>query len=335
MSSSVSFVEPETKTDWRNAKILQPQDVYIIEYPQAEQFTDAQMAVYWLPDEVKVEKDVQDLMVNMSESERHGVITVLKLFVQYECILGTEIWGGLISRMFQRPEIQSMSAMFSSMELCVHARFYNKINEVMNLNTKEFYLSYLDDPNLVDRIDFIESNINEDDLPLTLATFCFLEGCVLYSSFAYLKSFQGLGKNKLMATVRGISMSIRDEGIHQKASAWLFRTVLAESGVDPESYRERIELVASQVFEHESHIVDMIFEKGEIEGIDSHNMKQFIKHRINLCLEDLGLQPLFEDDDNDIAEYFYDATSSIMFHDFFAGMGNSYQRDYSEAGFTW
>ena len=334
MNPPASLTAPSEK-DWRTAKILEPQEAYIIDYPQAEEFTDAQMAVYWLPDEVNVEKDVQDLMVNMTESERHGVITVLKLFVQYECILGTEVWGGLISKAFQRPEIQSMSSMFSSMELCVHARFYNKINEVMNLNTEEFYLSYLDDPLLVDRINFIENSINEDDIPLTLAAFCFLEGCVLYSSFAYLKSFQGLGKNKLMATVRGISMSIRDEGIHQKASAWLFRTVIAESGVGPEVYTSAIHEIASQVYDHESRIVDMIFEKGEIEGIDSHNMKQFIKHRINVCLEDLGLEPIFEDDKNNIAEYFYDATTSIMFHDFFAGMGNSYQRDYSEAGFVW
>ena len=52
------------------------------------EFADQQLKIFWLPDEVKVEKDVQDVLVNFSESEKHGVITTLKLFSLYETHAG-------------------------------------------------------------------------------------------------------------------------------------------------------------------------------------------------------------------------------------------------------
>lgn len=45
------------------------------------EFADQQLKVFWLPDEIKVEKDIQDVLVNFSEAEKHAVITTLKLFL--------------------------------------------------------------------------------------------------------------------------------------------------------------------------------------------------------------------------------------------------------------
>jgi ribonucleotide reductase beta subunit family protein with ferritin-like domain len=82
-------------------------------------------------------------------------------------------------------------------------------------------------------------------------------------------------------------------------------------------------------------IVDMIFEKGEMEGITAEQMKTFIKSRINLCLERLGIDNLFEVSNNIIAEWFYDNINAVSLHDFFTGVGNSYNRDWDEKGFKW
>jgi ribonucleotide reductase beta subunit family protein with ferritin-like domain len=45
---------------------------------------EQQLSVFWLADEIKVEKDIQDMRVNLTPAERHGVITTLKLFSLYE-----------------------------------------------------------------------------------------------------------------------------------------------------------------------------------------------------------------------------------------------------------
>ena len=34
-------------------------------------FAEQQLKIFWLPDEIKVEKDIQDILVNFSEAERH------------------------------------------------------------------------------------------------------------------------------------------------------------------------------------------------------------------------------------------------------------------------
>ena len=48
------------------------------------ELAEKQMHIFWLPDEVKVEKDIQDVLTNFSEAEKHAVITTLKLFSIYE-----------------------------------------------------------------------------------------------------------------------------------------------------------------------------------------------------------------------------------------------------------
>lgn len=184
---------------------------YTFDYPEAIAFAQQQNSIFWTDDEIRVDKDVQDIMVNMSEAERHGVITVLKLFTLYELIAGNEYWSGRVQKMFPRPDIQRMANCFSFFELNVHAPFYNKLNEALHLNTDEFYSEYVNDPILKERMEFVDSYVNHTEDLVSLGVFSMVEGAILYSSFAFLKHFQAQGKNKLLNVVRGINFSVRDE----------------------------------------------------------------------------------------------------------------------------
>lgn len=184
---------------------------YTIDYPEAIAFAEQQNSIFWTDSEIKVDKDVQDIMVNMSESERHGVITVLKLFTLYELIAGNEYWSGRVTEMFPRPDITRMANCFAFFELNVHAPFYNKLNEALHLNTDEFYSEYAQDPTLKSRMEFIDRVVDSPNDLLSLGVFSMVEGAILYSSFAFLKHFQAQGKNKLLNVVRGINFSVRDE----------------------------------------------------------------------------------------------------------------------------
>ena len=115
-------------------------------------FAEQQLKIFWLPDEVKVEKDIQDILVNFSEAERHAAITTLKLFSLYETHAGDEYWGNRYRRMFDGAEFHRMAAVFSMFELAIHAPFYNKINELLNIDTPEFYLEYQKSPVLSERM---------------------------------------------------------------------------------------------------------------------------------------------------------------------------------------
>ena len=323
-------------------RIKTPQPAYVFDYPQAVEFAEAQNAVFWLADEIKVEKDVQDINVNMTDSEKHGVITVLKLFTLYELVAGKEYWGNRVMKAFPRPDIQMMASAFSYFELNVHAPFYNKLNEALHLNTEEFYLSYAKDPMLKERMEFIDRMVsNKSDL-LSLAVFSIVEGAVLYSAFAFLKHFQSVGKNKLLNVVRGINFSVRDENLHCEGGAWLYNQTkleMLEEGVQPEqtyvAIEEQIIASAKEIYEHECRIVDMIFENGQMDGITDVQMKRFIESRINICLKNLGIKHIFEVGYNPIQNWFYDGINAYQMNDFFTGIGNQYNRNWSEDSFTW
>tara|TARA_B100000795_G_scaffold32072_1_gene21168 strand:- start:1876 stop:2835 length:960 start_codon:yes stop_codon:yes gene_type:complete len=318
--------------------ITDKQEAYIIEYPQAEVFAEQQEDIFWTAKEIGMDKDLHDLHNNLTEAETHGVVTVLKLFTKYEIHVGNEYWLDFVRKKFKRPEIQRMASLFGMFELNVHAPFYNKINEVLNLNTEEFYNSYIEDKTLKGRMDWLDSQFEGDDTLYSLAVGSIIEGAVLYSNFAFLKHFQAEGKNKLVNLTAGINFSVRDENLHSLAGAWLYNTLKEESELDviaTDRLTQKINKTCNKILEHESRIIDMIFEKGDIRGITEHQMKQFIKARLNLCLNQLKLEPLYEVEYDPISKWFYKNINSGQLHDFFHKQGNNYNRDHSEAKFVW
>jgi ribonucleotide reductase beta subunit family protein with ferritin-like domain len=322
-------------------RIQTPKTEFTVDYPQACEFTDQQASVFWPHFEVKVHKDKQDIMVNMTEAESHGTITTLKLFSKYEQIIGTEFWINFVMKKFPRPaDIQPMAAMFGAMELAVHQKFYSTLNEELGLATDEFYNQYLEDEDLTARIEFLENTLaNKDDLH-ALGCFTFGEGAILYSSFAFLKHFQSQGKNKLLNVVSGINFSARDENLHSEAAAWLFRTLLQEqkdAGFIDATYEGQLKAdiyeAAETVMLHEKTIIKKIFEKGRIEGITDVQLEYFAQSRVNLCLRNLGYENLFKVEYNPVADWFYKGINGFSSIDFFNSQGNQYQRDWDSQGF--
>lgn len=327
-------------------QILTEKTVYTADYPEAIEFAKSQSEIFWLPDEIEVEKDIHDLKTNLTQSETHGIITVLKLFTIYELSVGNEYWKDYVSTVFPRPDIQRMAATFSFMELGVHAPFYAKLNEALGLDTDEFYLSYLDDPILKNRMTWIGKRVVKKetvhDILKSVAIFSMIEGAILYSSFAFIKHFQNQGKNKLININAGINFSAQDEDIHAQGGAWLFnqlkKEVIAKEG-SSEFYTNKLdeELIetANIIYEHECHIIDKIFEYGEIRGITDLQLKNFVKSRLDICLSRLGIKPIYNPHYNPIKDWFYNNLNSSILHDFFVRQGSDYNRNWKETGFIW
>lgn len=310
----------------------------IEEYKEPGEFTKQQLKIFWLPDEINVEKDIQDVLVNFTPSERHGVITTLKLFSLYELQAGSEYWGSRFKKMFDGPEFHKMASVFSTFELAIHEPFYKKINELLHIDTLEFYSSYVDSPVLKSRMDFISDIINDPDDLVSLGGFSLVEGVVLYSNFGYLKHFQNQGKNKLMNVGRGLDFSTKDENIHFQASAWSFKHKLSKSNLtdeQKEALKQRIIAAAHSLYEHEKEIINMIFEKGPQDGITKIQLLHFVESRIDECLVTLGYEKIHKVKYNVIAEWFYKGLNNFQFNDFFTGLSAGYHRNWDETRFVW
>lgn len=327
-------------------RILTPKSEYTVDYPIALEFAKQQAEIFWLPDEIEVEKDLHDLKTNFSESEYHGVISTLKLFTIYELSVGNDYWQNYITKLFPRPDIQRMATTFAFMEIGVHAPFYNKINEVLGLDTDEFYNSYKEDVVLTNRMAWIGKRTEKVDtiynMLKSVGVFSMIEGAVLYSSFAFLKHFNSAGKNKLININAGINFSAIDETLHSQAGAWLFRTLLQEAEEDGQISTTQLNLLiheledtAKVILEHESIIIDKIFEKGAIKGITENQLKHFVESRLDICIENLGFKGIFKPTYNPIAKWFYKDLESSTLHDFFSSTGNDYNRNWIEGKFQW
>lgn len=308
----------------------------IYEDKHVVEFAEKQLSVFWTADEIKVEKDVQDVLTNFTEAEKHAVLTTLKLFSIYETHIGDEFWGGRFKTMFPRADYHRMASVFSMFELAVHAPFYNKINELLYTNTPEFYMSYQHDPVLAARVKHIGDMLDHSDDCVALGSFCMMEGVILYSNFAFLKHYQSQGKNKLTNVVRGINFSVRDEALHAQATAYAFRENFEKLAADRKEFvKAELKEIAGEILDHELKIIAKLFEKGKIPGITAHQLENFVKSRINVCFTDMGIGSVYEVTYDPVSEWFYKGINDYQFNDFFSGQGREYNRNWDEEGFTW
>jgi ribonucleotide reductase beta subunit family protein with ferritin-like domain len=330
-------------------KIMTPHETFTTEdYPEAVEFAKRQAHIVWVPEEINMEKDLQDLRSNLTPNECYGVIYVLRIFTLLELKIGSEYWGTYVAKFFPRPEIQRMAATFSFFELGVHGPFYNRINELLGLDTEEFYNEYKKDPVLSNRMNWIGKRISKSETTYdklrSVGAFSMIEGAILYSSFAFLKHFNNNGKNKLSNLNAGINYSANDEAIHSEGGAWLFRTVLEEAleegeiSLDELSHlKEELYETAGMVLKHESVINSNIFNKDPngIENINPQQLDMFVASRLNIVLKSLGLEGNLNEGSNPIAKWFYNDVNSSTLHDFFVSQGNDYNRNWNEQGFVW
>lgn len=322
------------------ARIQIPTESVVVHYPEAIKFQDLQQNAFWTANEVNLEKDIQPLLTEMDEAEKHGVLTVLKLFTLYE-LRADEFWGDVIKNMFPRPEIQGMASIFSAMEKSVHLRVYDKLNKLLNVSDDEFYHSYQDSPCMKSRMEYLDEKLTTGSDLEKIAAFSFAEGAVLFSSFAYLMSFRANGNNKLPNIGLAVKFSARDEDLHNQGASWLFQTLkfeLEQEGYDSSYLEKSITDMAHAIQEHEYEIIDEIFAKtsnGKMSNITEVQMRHFVDSRINKVLKRLGFKPVFKVTYNPIAEWFDKVIEAYQSVDFFAGQGSSYKRGWNKEGFTW
>jgi ribonucleotide reductase beta subunit family protein with ferritin-like domain len=98
---------------------------------------------------------------------------------------------------------------------------------------------------------------------------------------------------------------------------------------------EELEDIAKVILEHETVIIEKIFEKGHIKGITDKQLSHFVESRLDICLENLGFKGIFKPSYNPIKSWFYKDLESSTLHDFFSATGSDYNRSWSEGKFIW
>lgn len=316
--------------------ITTPRLVYSpFEYPEAYEFwLKAQMS-HWLHTEIQMTSDVNDWKYNLNDTERQVIGNTLKGFTQAE-ILIEDYWSTKVTRFFKKPEIQMMAACFASFE-SIHAVSYAYLNETLGLLDFD---AFLHDPAAKAKIDRLMEvkGKSKEDIARSLAIFsAFNEGVNLFSSFAILMSFSQ--RNMMKGLGQIISWSIRDESLHSNAGCWLFRTLTQENPeLLTETFKEELYEAARLTVQLEDNFIDMAFSLGEIEGLSSRDLKNYIRFRTNTKLGDLGLGANWKNIDKDSLErmqWFNTLSSGTELQDFFAGRNTQYAKSVADFGGIW
>lgn len=321
------------------AKIQQPSNSFVVEYPQFIEFVRRQKQdLFWSESEIDLEKDRHDLLINLNEAERHAVMFNQRLFSNYESEIGQCYWAGRVLRKYTRHEIKRLAVCFSDVEFNIHLPFYTKVNEVLGVHNDEFYEGFMSNPAMVERMQFIESLTREPDDAASIAGFSMIEGAVLFTAFAMIKSFRSNGRNLLANLCAGINMSALDEDLHMQGAAAIFRVQIEQEQRTPEELtllHDKIYAHGQAIYEHECLLIDAMLAKGDIEGASREDLKVFAQSRINICLDKLGLNPMFKIKSNPIGEWFYLGMSGYQSGDFFFTALREYAKIYNVDEFSY
>lgn len=316
--------------------ILTPRVTYApFEYPAAYQYWEKQQQSHWLHLEVSLASDINDWKMNLSPGDKNVIGNILKGFTQSEVFI-QEYWGSMVSKWFKKPEIQMMAATFSAFE-SIHAVSYAYLNQSLGL---EDFSAFLHEPTAKAKIDrlILTKGKTKEEIAKSLAIFsAFNEGVNLFSSFAILLNFSRFNKMKGLGQI--IAFSIKDESLHSEAGCWLFRTLVQEH---PEIWTDELKKelydAARLTIELEDAFIDKVFELGDIEGLSAKDMKNFIRHRCNTKLEDLGLKKNWKNIDKESLQkmdWFDILSSGTSMQDFFAGRVDSYSKGVVDFSKIW
>lgn len=292
------------------------------EYEKAYDFYRKQQLVHWIKDEIKIAEDLQNWNFQLEETERNVIGGILKGFTLMEILVG-DYWRK-VAQWFPKPEVAMMCATFSYFE-CIHTDGYSLINETLGLDDFKAFLYDEDTKNKLDFLIDIPEQASIEDKAKSLAIFsAFAEGCTLFSSFAVLLSFQ---KENLMKGVSQIvNYSIRDENLHSEGGCWLFNILCKENPKLRNYIKDDIINAAKITYQLEEKFIDNLFKNNNIRTLTSLELKEFIKHRINSKLIEIGYSKIFEIN-NDLLknmEWFDALSSGREFSDFFANRVSEY-----------
>lgn len=303
------------------------------EYPEFYEVAQLQMNEHWVKNDVTgMSSDVHDWNTLLSAKDKHVIGQILKGFTQMEVVVA-DYWSSQVHQWFPKPEVSAMALTFGAMEV-VHADAYDLLNSELGL---EDYEAFLHDPVTKNKLDMlIATGESIEEKALSLAIFsAFTEGVLLFSSFAILLSF--CTKNRMKALRSIITWSAKDEDLHSRGGNLLFRKLVDENPhIWTDDLKSKIYGAAEVAVELEEAYIEKAFEMGNLSVIQENKeiaftadiMKNFIKHRTNLKLGDMGLKACWEIDQELLRsmDWFDDMTSSDQAFDFFATRTGSYSK---------
>ena len=314
----------------RMPNIFRKREVYRpYEYPQMIEYIDAIHASFWTHKAFNLTSSIQDIRVNMTDPERTAVLRSILSIASVEAKVKS-FWTKLGDKL-PKAEFEELGTTIGSNEV-YHAHFYAKLLEQLGLNS--LFTEVLETPVMKARIDYMNRALNKKDesdkeyIKALLFFSLFIENVSLFSQFLVISTFNK-ERNQISGLAQGISATALEENIHAQVGADIVNITRTEH---PEWFTEEFEQSIYDLIEEarisETHILDWIFEKGDLPFLTKNEVKSYMDYRINRGLEMVGLEPKYVHLDKHINKFdwFELQTKTTIHRDFFTGHSVNYNK---------
>ena len=246
---------------------------------------------HWIHTEVPMLEDVKDWKNKLTTSEKSFLTNIFRFFTQGDI----DVAGGYVNNYlpyFPQPEVRMMLLGFAARE-ALHIAAYSHLIETLGM-PESTYSEFNEYKEMKDKHDYVmnisKQNTTRENTATHIAVFsAFTEGMQLFSSFIMLLNFPRHGKMKGMGQI--ITWSIVDETQHTESMIKLFREYIKENNeIWNDTLKSKIYTIAEKMVELEDKFIDLSFNMGEMEGLTSGDVKQYIRYIADRRLISLGLK---------------------------------------------
>lgn len=280
---------------------------------------------FWLDTEIPISKDLKS-WAKMSSKEQLAYMRVLGGLTLLDTEQGN-VGMPMIAQFVQDKQKKAILIFQAAMEE-IHAKSYSTIfttvasldmiNDTFEWVKENKHLQYK-----TSVIDSLYRNINPGDglsLYKAMVASVFLESFLFYSGFFYPLFLAGQGK--MVASGEIIKLIIRDESVHGVFVGLLAQEVFAGLTEDEKQVAAAfVPELMNDLYRNELEYTEMLYDDIDL----THEVKKYIRYNANKALMNLGLEPVFEEEDvNPVVLNGIRTETST--HDFFSTKGNGYQK---------
>lgn len=273
-------------------------------YPWTTDFINAMWAGHWTSNEFNFQSDIQDFKTKLSKEEQEIVKRSLSAIGQIE-IAVKKFWAKIGDNL-PHPSINDLGYVMANVEV-IHNVAYEKL--LVSLGLEDVF-----DENL--KLDIIQGRVNylrkylhkyykdsKKQYIYSMILFTlYVENVSLFSQFYVINWFNRY-RNILKDTSQQIAYTAKEETIHALVGIKIISTLREEY---PELFDSELEKIVEhetkEAFIAESKIIDWIIGDYKEKNLNADTLKEFIKHRLNDSISQIGFKKIFEVDKKILAD---------------------------------
>lgn len=267
-------------------------------YPWTADFILDMRKGHWFVENFDFTADIHDFKVNMVDASRELVTRAMSAIGQIE--IGVKTFWAKLGENLPHPSLYDLGITMAQVEV-IHNDAYEAL--LVQLGLEDIYEKNLELDVVKGRVAYLKkyaqkfSHDKREQFIYSLILFTlFIEGVSLFSQFYIIYWFYK-AKNQLKVIANQISYTAMEEAAHLNIGTKLVNELRKEY---PELFTEelynRVNEEARVAFEAESKMIDWIVGDFEEEGLSAPVLKEYVKNRINKCLNGIGMDSIYEVD---------------------------------------